>query len=469
MDLRTISVTKLREKITSGKISVVDVAEHVLEKIEENHMVHSFITVNEHLMDDARALDEKLLRGGKLGELLGIPVALKDNIMTKDMTTTCASKMLEHYRPDFDAVCVRRLRDADALIIGKTNMDEFAMGGSSETSYFGPTKNPLDLDRVPGGSSSGSATCIATGEAMLAVGTDTGGSIRQPASYCGVVGFKPSYGLVSRYGVASMANTLDTVGMLGNVVADVAIGMRVMAGNDPLDSTSTTHVKLEAEHAHGPFRFVVPANMRTYVADDDIYEAFMRAIEKLRAAGHTVDMYELNYLEHTIDAYQILMSAEVNSNLARFDGIRYGYRTESYESTDDLFIRTRSEGFGEEAKRRIALGALYLSENTGQALYKKAMQVRLAIQREIEAAMSGYDAMLTPTTVEKPPHFGTTTKHALKMYSSDIFNTPVNLAGFCALSLPLDGLGESLQVIGRRDEDAHILAIGESLEGVFHG
>ncbi len=469
MDLRTMSVAELREKLTTGKIRVVDVAEHVLEKIEENREVHSFITVNEHLLDDARALDDKLARGEKTGELFGIPVAVKDNVMTKDMTTTCASKMLEHYKPDFDAVCIRRLKAADALFVGKTNMDEFAMGGSSETSYFGPSKNPLDLDRVPGGSSSGSATSIATGEAMLAVGTDTGGSIRQPASYCGVVGFKPSYGLVSRYGVASMANTLDTVGMLGNNAADVALGMRVMAGNDPLDATSTKLEKLEEENAHGPFRFVVPENMRTYVGDDEIYEAFEKAVETLKAAGHTVDTYKFDYLEHTIDAYQILMSAEVNSNLARFDGIRYGYRTESYDSTDDLFIRTRSEGFGEEAKRRIALGALYLSENTGQKLYKKAMQVRLAIKNELEAALEGYDAILTPTTVEKPPHFGTTTKHALKMYSSDIFNTPVNLGGFCALSLPLGGLAESLQLIGRRGDDAHVLAVGSVLEGVLHG
>ena len=278
MDLRTMSVTELREKITTGKIRVVDVAEHVLEKIEENREVHSFITVNEHLLDDARALDEKLSRGEKPGELFGIPVAVKDNVMTKDMTTTCASKMLEHYKPDFDAVCVRRLRAADALLVGKTNMDEFAMGGSSETSYFGPSKNPLDLDRVPGGSSSGSATCIATGEAMLAVGTDTGGSIRQPSSYCGVVGFKPSYGLVSRYGVASMSNTLDTVGMIGHSAADVALGMRVMAGHDLLDATSTRLEKLEEEHVRGPFRFVVPENMRTYVGDDDLYEAFVKAV-----------------------------------------------------------------------------------------------------------------------------------------------------------------------------------------------
>ena len=340
MDLRKISIEELIESYRSDQLTVSQVAQHCLDTVEANKDIHSFISLNENLMEQAKALDEKLQRGEKPGRLFGIPIGIKDNICTKDMNTTCASKMLEHYRPDYNATVVDRLLAEDALIVGKTNLDEFAMGGSSETSYFGPSKNPVNPELVPGGSSSGSATAVATGEVLVAIGTDTGGSARLPASYCRVVGYKPSYGLISRYGVVSMANTLDTVGILGNRTEDIEEVLSVIGGNDPLDYTSVEEKNWEAgeEASLKGMRFAIPEHLERYVTEENLLGEFNEAIEKIKAEGALVEEVHIDYLEYALATYQIIMSGEVHSNLSRFDGIRYGYRTEDYDTTDDLYM-----------------------------------------------------------------------------------------------------------------------------------
>ncbi len=469
MDLRTINIHDLRKEYVKKQVTVEEVARHCLDRIQANENIHSFISVNENLLEQAKVLDEKIQRQEALGRLFGIPIAVKDNVCTKGMKTTCASKMLENYVPDYNATIIERLLKEDALIVGKTNMDEFAMGGSSETSYFGITKNPSNPDYIPGGSSSGSATAVATGEVLVAIGTDTGGSVRQPASYCGVVGYKPSYGLISRYGVVSMANTLDTVGILANHVKDVEEVLAVIGGNDPMDFTSVDEKSYsisEEDKEIKEYTFAVPAHMEKYIAKGLLLEEYQRAVEKLRGEGAKIVEVEFEYLDHSLDVYQIIMSGEVNSNLARFDGIRYGFRAAQYEDTDDLFIQTRSQGFGEETKRRIALGALYLATSDDQKLYKKAMKVRQVLTEEFRRVFEKADALLVPTTVEMPVKFGETIKDAMKMYSSDVFNTPVNLGGFCAVSLPLPKkFGSALQIIGNRDQDALILSAAKAVEG----
>jgi len=303
----------------------------------------------------------------------------------------------------------------------------------------------------------------------VAIGTDTGGSVRQPASYCGVVGYKPSYGLISRYGVVSMANTLDTVGILANHVKDVEEVLAVIGGNDPMDFTSVDEKSYsisEEDKEIKEYTFAVPAHMEKYIAKGLLLEEYQRAVEKLRGEGAKIVEIEFEYLDHSLDVYQIIMSGEVNSNLARFDGIRYGFRAAQYEDTDDLFIQTRTQGFGEETKRRIALGALYLATSDDQKLYKKAMKVRQVLTEEFRRVFEKADALLVPTTVEMPVKFGETIKDAMKMYSSDVFNTPVNLGGFCAVSLPLPKkFGSALQIIGNRDQDALILSAAKAVEG----
>lgn len=464
------SAVQIIADIRAKKCTVESVVRHYLEKIEENKDMFSFITINEDAISQAQALDRKIEEGYEGGRLLGLPVAVKDNILTEGLRTTCASKALERFIPPYDATVVTRLKEEDAIILGKTNLDEFAMGSSSETSYFGVTKNPYDKTRIPGGSSAGSASSVASGEAPIAIGSDTGGSIRQPAACCGVYGYYPSYGSISRYGVVSMANTLDQLGFLGNSVEDIALMTEVLGGNDPHDATSTPEqtldLSLDMESPLKGKKVGYPDNLSSMKIDAQVKASFEKGLELLKAQGAEVVPVHFDTLAYALSCYNIIVASEVSSNMSRFDGLLFGNRTEEYENTEDLYIQTRSENFGEEVQRRIAMGTLYLGADSDQRLYKKALRVRKKLQMEYQAFFEEYDFLVTPTTNEIPFKIGEKVDDPLAMYDSDFFTVSVNLSGLCAISIPMQkGLGGSLHLVANRFEDKKLLNAAYALEG----
>lgn len=469
MEIDNLSIAEIRDLLLEGKTSAVGIVEEHFKRIEEGDL-NTFITLNkEEALESAKRVDEKILKGEELGSLAGIPVAIKDNIITKDLRTTAGSKMLENFIPPYESTVVEKIREADGIIIGKTNMDEFAMGSSSETSYYGRVKNPVDLDRVPGGSSGGSAAAVRAGEAILALGTDTGGSIRQPAAFCGVVGLKPTYGLVSRSGVISMANSLDQVGIVAKNVVDAANMLNIIAGEDLKDSTSlgTSYGIEELSGDIKGLKIGLPREFFEEEINPAIKEAILETVKLLEDLGAELAYVDMPHLKYSLSTYYLINTSEVSSNLSRFDGIRYGYRTENYTSLEDLYKKTRSEGFGDEVKRRIMAGAYSLSTGHSDEYYKRALKLRTLIKDDFDKAYEDFDLLVSPTTPNLPFKFGEKLDNPFDMYKSDVFTAPVNLAGLCALSLPckdLDGLPVGIQFIGNRFEEEKILRAGLALE-----
>jgi aspartyl-tRNA(Asn)/glutamyl-tRNA(Gln) amidotransferase subunit A len=434
----------------------------------QNPDINAFLDVYDDAREIAKEADKQFKSGGEVPPLLGVPIAIKNNILIKGKRATGASKILEHYTAPYDATIIKRLRDAGAIFVGATNMDEFAMGGSTENSAFGVTRNPLDRTRVPGGSSGGSAAAVAMGAVPAAIGTDTGGSIRQPASYCGLVGFKPTYGAVSRFGLMAMGSSLDQAGPMTHSVADAEILHSVMAGLDTYDATTIAPDTYEFVPLKTTYTFGVPRHFLKEGVDSDVLEVFLEHLESLKAAGHTIVDIELPLFEQGLAAYYIVMPAEVSSNLARYDGIRYGYSADG-ENLLDVYTTSRAEGFGAEVKRRILLGTYVLSSGYYDAYYSKAELVRRKMRSELETVFKSVDIILTPTAPTPAFKIGEQSD-PLSMYSQDIFTVPVNLTGVPALSFPMGtvnrdeiSLPVGVQYIAPLGGDARLFSIGKKI------
>ncbi len=471
-ELSHLDYQRIREHLERGDFSVQELVEAYLEAVERKAELNAFISVNaEEALDRARQVDERL-RQGNAGRLAGMVLGVKDNIVIKGQRTTCGSKMLAEFRPVYSATVVRKVMDEDGVVLGKTNMDEFAMGSSNETSYFGPVRNPQDPERVPGGSSGGSATAVAAGLCTAALGSDTGGSIRQPASFCGVVGLKPTYGRVSRFGLVAFASSLDQIGPIGRSVADVALLTEVISGYDERDSTSVNRdrptILASLEAGVRGLRVGLPREYLAGGLQKEVETAVHEAARVLERAGATLVDVSLPHTDYAIATYYILATAEASSNLARYDGAHYGYRSPEAQNIDEMFELSRSEGFGTEVKRRIMLGTYVLSAGYYEAYYRRAQKVRTLIRRDFEAAFEHCDVLLTPTSPTTAFRLGEKVDDPLTMYLSDIFTVSVNLAGLPGVSVPFgrdaSGLPVGVQLIGRLFDEPTLLRAARSLE-----
>lgn len=465
-----LTITELRKQFLAGTLTPKALVEKTLSDIKmKNKDVNAFIDVYDQAIEEAELATKQFqVEGEKSAPLLGIPVAIKNNILIKGKRTSAASKMLENYRATYDATIISKLKKAGAIFIGATNMDEFAMGSSTESSYFGITKNPLDQSRVPGGSSGGSAAAVAMGVVPVAIGTDTGGSIRQPASYCGLVGFKPTYGAVSRFGLMAMGSSLDQAGPLTNTVADAEMVHNIIAGLDPLDNTTIASDTYEELKIKDVYTFGVPKKLLVDGIDPDVLKAFNQHIENLEALGHKIVEIDLPLFEKGLVAYYIVMPAEVSSNLARYDGMRYGLSVDS-DNLLDVYQKTRAEGFGQEVKRRILLGTYVLSSGYYDAFYGKAELARSKMRQELNEVFKEVDVIITPTTPTPAFKIGEKSD-PLAMYREDIFTVPVNLTGVPALSFPMGtverddvALPIGVQYIAPHGGDSRLFAIGKKI------
>ncbi len=458
MNIANMTATQLAAAIRAGETTAVEAAEAVLAQIEkEDKKYNCYVTVDRNgALAQAKAVQEKIEAGEFSGPLAGVPVAVKDNICTEGLLTTCSSKILHNFVPAYTAEAVKNLQRAGAVILGKTNMDEFAMGSTTETSAYGPTRNPRNTAHVPGGSSGGSAAAVAAGECIYAIGSDTGGSIRQPASYCGVVGMKPTYGTVSRYGLIAYGSSLDQIGPLTKDVEDCAAVLETLASHDPKDSTSVSRADTDFTTAltrdvEG-LRIGIPNDYLGEGLDGEVRTAVLQAAEVLEKKGASVERFDLSLVEYAIPAYYTIAAAEASSNLERFDGIRYGYRTEAFEGLHGMYKKSRSEGFGEEVKRRIMLGSFVLSSGYYDAYYLKALKVKALIKKAFDAAFAKYDLILGPVAPTTAPELGESLADPIRMYLGDIYTIAVNLAGLPGISVPCGedsrGLPIGLQLIG---------------------
>ena len=462
------------ELIKRKEVKCQEVVESVLERIKQvEDKVKSYITITEEeALENAKKIDEKIAKGEDVGALYGLPIALKDNLCTDGIRTTCASKILYNFVPPYDATVVKKLKENHMTLLGKLNMDEFAMGSSTENSAFHTTKNPWDLERVPGGSSGGSAAAVAADEAFFTLGSDTGGSIRQPASLCGVVGMKPTYGRVSRFGLVAFASSLDQIGPLTKDVEDCALAMNIICGHDPYDATSAPievpdFTKALINDVKG-FKIGVPREYMEKGVNDEVKKAVEKALELLKSLGAQYEEFSIPIVEYALPTYYIIASSEASSNLARYDGIKYGYRTQNYDDLIDLYKKTRSEGFGAEVKRRIMLGTYALSAGYYDAYYKKGLQVRTLIKRAFDEAFQKYDVIITPTSPTTAFKIGEKVSNPLEMYMSDICTVPVNIAGLPAISIPCgfdsNNLPIGLQIIGKAFDEETILRVAYTYE-----
>lgn len=473
-ELIELPLYTLSRKLASGELSSREATAAYLQAIKEKEpSVGAYLTVlEESAMKKAAEVDEKRAAGKTLSPLAGVPAGIKDNICTKGVRTTCASKMLENFVSPYNAGVIERLEEADAVLLGKLNMDEFAMGSSTENSFFKVTHNPRDLSRVPGGSSGGSAAAVAANEAAFALGSDTGGSIRQPAAFCGVVGMKPTYGTVSRYGLVAFASSLDQIGPLTRTVRDSAMVMDTIAGHDRRDSTS---IKMDAisygekigQSIRG-MKIALPEEFFGEGLSDEVRKGIEEAALQFQALGAEIVKVSMPTLSHALPAYYIISSAEASSNLARFDGVRYGYRAADYDDITSLYKRTRSEGFGAEVKRRIMLGTFALSSGYYDAYYKKALQVRTLIVNDYNRIFEKCDFILSPVAPTTAYKIGEKTADPLSMYLGDIYTVPVNIAGLPSLSMPCadapDGLPIGMQLIGRPFSEPELYRAGYAYE-----
>jgi aspartyl-tRNA(Asn)/glutamyl-tRNA(Gln) amidotransferase subunit A len=447
-------IREWREKVEDE--GAVNALHEVLDRIGKSRL-NAFITVNEKCIETARKFD----RGELRGRLAGVPVAVKDCITTEGLLTTCASKILHDYIPPFDAHVVERLKAEGAIIVGKTNMDEFAMGTTTETSYFGVVRNPHDLERVAGGSSGGSGACVAANESVLSLGSDTGGSIRCPASFCGVVGLKPTYGLVSRYGLIPYANSLEQIGPFASSVDDLALLFEVIAGPDPRDSTNSGR-EFRYEPKERKMRVGI---IREMGGNDDVMDSFFQAVELIKAK-HSVSEVSMPSFKYALAAYYIIAMSEASSNLARYDGVRYGLSKEKLTSWIDFFSKVRADGFGDEVKRRIMLGSYALSAGYYGKYYLKALKVRTLVIRDFGKAFAKFDLLIAPTMPALPFKIGELAD-PLTMYKADVNTVPINLAGLPSLSLPIfekKGLPIGLQIVGKHFDENSILSFARWLE-----
>lgn len=468
MDITELTVHELIEKIKNKELTVTEINQAYIDRINLREKdIQAFITVL-----DKEALERSKNISNNLSELAGIPIGIKDNICTKNIKTTCASKMLENFVSPYDATVVERLENKGLINIGKLNMDEFAMGGSAEYSAFKVTKNPWNLKAVPGGSSGGSAAAVAANMVPWALGSDTGGSIRQPASFCGVVGLKPTYGLVSRFGLVAFASSLDQIGPITKDVKDAAILLNVIAGHDEKDSTSENinskdYTQCLQNNVKG-LKIGVPKEYFEEGINQEVKEKLQETIKKYKELGAEIEEFSLDIADYALATYYIIACAEASSNLGRFDGIRYGYRTKNYSNLKELYRNSRSEAFGSEVKRRIILGTYVLSSGYYDAYYKKAQQVRTLVQKEFDEAFKKYDVLLTPTSPTVAFKIGERSNNPLEMYLADICTVPVNIAGLPAISIPIavdsNGMPIGMQLIGNRFEEEKILNAAYTLE-----
>lgn len=474
MELYRLTVSQMSDLIRSKKVSAPELTQAYLKRIESiDTELGSYITVlKEDAVKRAKEVQDKIDKDMVTSPLAGIPFALKDNICTEGIRTTCASKMLDNFVPPYQATVSEKLFSQDTVLIGKLNMDEFAMGGSTENSYHKITKNPWDLQRVPGGSSGGSAASVGADLTGFALGSDTGGSIRQPASFCGVVGMKPTYGAVSRYGLVAFASSLDQIGPVTKDVTDCAIVLNAISGYDSMDSTSANikypdYTKALVEDIKG-MRVGIPKEYVGEGINPEVKKAVLEAAETLKKLGAIVEEFSLPVTEYAIPAYYIISSAEASSNLARYDGIKYGYRAKNYSDLLDLYKQTRSEGFGSEVKRRIMLGTYALSSGYYDAYYKKALQVRTIIKNEFNEAFNKYDVVLGPTAPTTAYKIGEKSDNPLQMYLGDIYTVSVNIAGLPALAIPCgldsNGLPIGMQLIGKPFDESTLLRVGYTFQ-----
>ena len=474
MSISDMTALELGRRIQSGDITAVQAAEASLARIKAMEpSVHAFVTVNEEkTMEQAGKVQADIEAGRLKGPLAGVPVAIKDNMCTKGMRTTCSSRILGNFIPTYTAQAVSNLEQAGAVILGKTNMDEFAMGSTTETSAFGVTRNPWNLEHVPGGSSGGSCAAVAAGECFYALGSDTGGSIRQPSSFCGVTGIKPTYGTVSRYGLIAYGSSLDQIGPVAKDVSDCAAVLEVLASHDPKDSTSMERGDCDftsalSEDVRG-MRIGIPESYFGQGLDQEVKDAVLEAARVLGEKGAIVETFDLKLAEYAIPAYYVIASAEASSNLSRFDGVKYGYRAPEYEGLHSMYKKSRSLGFGPEVKRRIMLGSFVLSSGYYDAYYLKALRTKALIKKEFDRAFASYDVILAPAAPSTAPRLGQSLGDPLKMYLGDIYTISVNLAGLPGISLPcgLDskGLPIGLQLIGDCFKEKNIIRAAYAYE-----
>lgn len=458
MDLMKLTAAELGRKIQSGEITAVDAVKASLAAIKKTEpYTNSFITVNEQeALKEAEQVQKRIESGELTGPLAGVPIAVKDNICTKDLKTTCASKILYNYIPTYSAEAVEKLKKAGMIVIGKTNMDEFAMGSTTETSAYGETSNPWNINHVPGGSSGGSCAAVAAEEVVCALGSDTGGSIRQPSSFCGVTGIKPTYGTVSRYGLIAYGSSLDQIGPIAKDVTDCAALLEIISGYDKKDSTSVDRDDLRFTEALVDdvkgMRIGIPEDYFADGLDGEVKESVLNAAKELEKKGAVIERFDLGLVKYAIPAYYVIACAEASSNLARFDGVKYGYRTEQYTDLHNMYKKTRSEGFGSEVKKRIMLGSFVLSSGYYDAYYLKALRVKSLIKKAFDSAFKKYDVLIapaSPTTAPKKGHFA---NNPMQMYLSDIYTISANLAGLPGISVPCGtdskGLPIGVQLLG---------------------
>ena len=474
MDITELTVCELQEKLKNKELSVTEITKAYTNRIEEKEKdVQAFVTtLTEEANKKAQEVEAKINNGEITGEFAGIPIGIKDNICTKGVKTTCSSKMLENFVSPYDATVMDKLNSENLINLGKLNMDEFAMGGSTEYSYFKKTRNPWNLNKVPGGSSGGSAAAVAARMVPWALGSDTGGSIRQPASFCGVVGLKPTYGLVSRYGLVAFASSLDQIGPITKDVRDCATLLNLIAGHDEKDTTSIEvekkdYTKALKNDVKG-LKIAVPKEFFGEGINAEVKATLEKAIETYKELGAEVEEISLDVAQYSLATYYIIACAEASSNLGRFDGIRYTYRTPEFKNLRDLYKKSRSEGFGPEVKRRIMLGTYVLSSGYYDAYYKKAQQVRTLVMNEFNKVFEKYDVILTPTSPTVAFDIGSKSNNPLEMYLADICTVSVNIAGLPGISIPVgvdkEGMPIGMQLIGNRFQEETILNAAYTLE-----
>ena len=473
MDIFNLTALELSNLIHKGELNAVEVTLRTIERVEElNREFNFLITLDkEYAIAQAKKVDDDL-KSGKLTSLLaGVPIVVKDNICTKGIKTTAASKMLSDFVPCYDANVVKKLKEAGIIVIGKANMDEFAMGSTGETSFFGAVKNPRNKNKAAGGSSSGCAAAVASSAVFAAIGSDTGGSVRQPASHCGVVGFKPTYGRVSRYGLIAYASSLDQIGPICKDIDDTAAFMKILSGSDCLDGTSLNEMFDYSSANNEPdftkIKIAVPSLAYSEYVDGSVLETLEKTQNHLQTLGATVEKVDCDILRYAVAAYYIIATAEASSNLSRYDGVKYGYRTEDADSLSEIYKKSRSEGFGFETKKRILLGTFALSSGYYDAYYNKALKVKKLISEKLQEIFSRYDAILLPTSPITAPLIGESLNDPIKMYLSDIFTVTANLAGLPAISIPMgcdeEQMPIGIQLMADKLEDEKLLSVGKAL------
>lgn len=474
MDIQKLTAVSLGKKIKEKELSVREALEASFAQIDQTEsQYHAYVTIDrEGAYRQADAVQEKIDKGELTGPLAGVPVAIKDNMCTKGLLTTCSSKILENYIPTYTATAIENLINAGCVVIGKTNMDEFAMGSTTETSYFGVTKNPHNPEHVPGGSSGGSAAAVASNECYFALGSDTGGSIRQPSAFCGITGMKPTYGTVSRYGLIAYGSSLDQIGPMTKNVTDCAAVLDTIASYDKKDSTSIKRDDYDFSSALVSdvkgLRIGLPKDYFGEGLDGEVKAAIFKAAKTLEGMGAIVEEFDLGLVKYAIPAYYVIASAEASSNLERFDGVKYGYRTKEYDGLHNMYKKTRSEGFGPEVKRRIMLGSFVLSSGYYDAYYLKALKTKALIKKEFDKAFEKYDIILAPAAPTTAPLLGSSLQDPIKMYLSDIYTISANLAGIPGLSIPCGkdnkGLPIGMQLLGGCFKEKTLLRAGFAYE-----